>query len=178
MLGDEISQHMHEDRPVARVRAVVGERLTSAESFDVALLRIDKLPEELPWMYFYPLERATSVSPTDSLVMVYGYAWDLAQVQRITREMRMVPRNALGRLRDKGPERYDPTYQLLISYDADEISPMGMSGGGIWILPPLERPLFNPNEVVLAGVQVGHFPKSRRKPLIPTRIESVKHLLR
>ncbi len=175
---DELSQHMREDRPVGRVRIIVREALSSTDRLDVALLRIDKLLDDLHWMNFYPLERANSAQQPHGLVMVYGYEWDLTQVQRITGEVRVVPRNALGRLLDKGPERYDKTDQLLISYDADEMSPKGMSGGGIWTLPSLEKPLFNPNDVILAGILVGHFRKSRGKPLTATRIESVKHLLR
>jgi hypothetical protein len=176
---DEISRHLPKDRPIDRCRIPVEDRLMSPEDedVDVALLRLSERPEELRWMNFYPLERANSTPPRHRQVLVYGYAWELTRVHRPTGRARAIPRVALGELRDKGPLPYDPNRNLLISYDSGEMDPRGLSGGGIWVPPALGKRLFNPDEAVLAGIQVACFKDRPGKPLLATRIERVTALL-
>jgi len=157
---DEIAQHLRDDRPIDRFRISIEDRFMSANDEDVAILRLRKRPEELRWMNFYPLERASSTPPRHRQVFVYGYAWELTRVQRTTGQAKVISRVTLGELRDRDPLPYDPGRDLLISYDRGDMNPKGMSGGGIWYPPSLGKKLFNPGGRGTGPLELrGHGPR-------------------
>jgi len=174
---EEIARYLPEDRPIDRVRISIKDRLVSTNDEDVALLRLRERPEEFRWMKFYPLDRANSTAPRHRQVIVYGYAWQLTRVQRSTGQAKVISRALLGELRDRAPLPYKSDRDLVVAYDPGDMNPRGMSGGGIWYPPSLGKGLFNPDDVVLAGIQVAFFRKYPGKPLLATRIEHVRALL-
>ena len=157
-------------------RAEMRERFLSAVDDDVALLRFRDRPAELQWMNFFPLDRANSTPVPHLGAFVFGYTWEIQSVHR-PRKARAIPRAALGQLKSKGPLPYDPSRDLIVSYYGGDMNPKGMSGGGVWVPAALGGGLFNPDDAVLAGIQVAYFPGYSGKPLLATRIERLKGLL-
>ncbi|HLW60644.1 MAG TPA: trypsin-like peptidase domain-containing protein [bacterium] len=145
---------------------------------DVALLRLNGHPAEFRSMEFYPLERARSTELPHDRVVVCGFPFDLTLVFRPTRQSAVFSRTLWGKLTTTVRENFDPDRQLLITYEVDEVMDgHGMSGGGVWMPPRPGTDLWNPDDQILVGLQIGCFEKTAGRPLVATRIERVRRLL-
>jgi len=183
-----ILEHRDERRRILRrpdLASAVAFRLPVAEALkdatsDVALLWLNARPVEFDSMDFYPLERARSTRLPHDRVWVCGFPFDLTLVHRPTGQVAVFSRTLWGKVATTDRENFDPDRQLLITYEADGHRVMdghGMSGGGVWMPPQPGADVWNPDDQILIGLQIGCFEKTPGRPLVAARIERVTRLL-
>jgi hypothetical protein len=148
------------------------------ETADIALLRLPGRPAEFGSMDFYPLGRARSTGLPHDRVVVCGFPFDLTLVYRPTRQSAVFSRTLWGTMVTAVRENFDPDSQVLITYEVDGVMDgHGMSGGGVWMPPRPGTDLWNPDDQILVGIQIGCFEKTAGRPLVAVRIERVRRLL-
>jgi hypothetical protein len=79
-------------------------------------------------------------------------------------------------------KRYDPRVHYLLDFSRRDpkeevLDPAGMSGAGVWRIPPRAGPsgVWNPGSAALVGIQIGWY--ERQRLLLVTRIRRLVRLM-
>jgi hypothetical protein len=170
-------------------RPQLGAPIFAPDPEDLALLPISREEADRYGLRFHQVTRDRISPPVGETVFVVGHPSELVRDARSLRtgaEGKVTHPNGewLPVVAGKGIwlKGYDPRLHYLLDFrrqdPREEVqNPVGMSGAGVWKIPPRASPreIWNPGGTVLVGIQTGWY--ERRHLLLVTRIRRALRLL-
>jgi hypothetical protein len=120
-----------------------------SDDFDLAAVILEGQPEEVGKYHFYDLDRAHATPSTPTQAGFLGYPG--ASAIPVGQNFMSTVYYDFGQIGDV-PPIYDQQSQVSVNYPPkDQVDPHGLSGSGMWFVPPIRKKLWAP-DVSLAGL--------------------------
>lgn len=169
-------------------RPELGTPIIAPDPDDLVLLPISREEADRHGLRFHRVTENRVSPPVGETVFVVGHPTELVRdAQSLRTGERGKATHPYGELlpvvrrEGKWLKGYDPRAHYLLDFSRqdprDEVqNPVGMSGAGVWRIPPRAGPraVWNPGSAALVGIQIGWYEK--RHLLLVTRIRRLVQL--